>query len=51
MRYLISLKGKGVKITNLAGSWDVSAEEVAEIQASLAEARKKWSLPALTPPF
>jgi len=45
MRYLISLKGKGVKITDLAGSWDVSEEEVAEIRASLAEAWKKWRLP------
>jgi len=47
MRYLISLKGKGVKITDLAGSWDVSDEEVAEIRASLAEAWKKWRLPEL----
>jgi len=45
MRYLISLKGKGVKITDLAGSWDVSDEEVAEIRASLTEAWKKWKLP------
>ena len=47
MRYLISLKGKGVKITDLAGSWDVSEEEVAEIRASLAEAWKKWRIPEL----
>jgi len=47
MRYLISLKGKGVKITDLAGSWDVSDEEVAEMRASLAEAWKKWRLPEL----
>jgi len=47
MRYLITLKGKGVKITDLAGSWDVSEEEVAEIRASLKEAWKKWRLPEL----
>jgi len=47
MKYLISLKGKGVKITDLAGSWDVSEEEVAEIRASLTEAWKKWRIPEL----
>ena len=47
MRYLLSLRGKGVKITDLAGSWDVSDEEVAEIRASLTEAWKKWRLPEL----
>jgi len=44
MRHLITLKGKGVKITDLAGSWDVSEEEVVEIKASLREAWKKWML-------
>jgi len=47
MKYLISLKGKGVKITDLAGSWDISEEELAEIRASLTEAWKKWRLPEL----
>jgi len=47
MRYLIALKGKGVKITDLAGSWDISAEEVAEIKTSLTEAWRKWRLPEL----
>jgi len=47
MRYLLSLRGKGVKITDLAGSWNVSDEEVAEIRASLTEAWKKWRLPEL----
>lgn len=47
LRYLIRLKGKGVKITDLAGSWDVSDEEAAEMLASLAEAWKKWRLPEL----
>jgi len=44
MRYLFTLKGKGVKITDLAGSWDVSEEEVVEIKASLTESWKKWIL-------
>jgi len=38
MRYLISLRGKGAKITDLAGSWDVYEEEVAKIGASPTEA-------------
>lgn len=38
MKYLISLKGKGVRITDLAGSWDISEEELMEIKASLTEA-------------
>lgn len=42
MKYLLSLRGKGVKITDLAGSLDISEEELAEIKASLAEAWRKW---------
>jgi len=45
IRYLLSLRGKGMKITDLAGSWDVSEEEVAQMRASLTEAWKKWRLP------
>lgn len=45
MKYLISLKGKGARITDLADSWDISDEELAEIKASLTEAWKKWRLP------
>lgn len=47
MQYLLSLKskGKGAKITDLAGSWDMSDEEWATIKASLEEAWKKWKLP------
>lgn len=46
VRYFLSLKSgeRGVKITDLAGSWDMSAEEWAEIKASLEEAWKKWKL-------
>lgn len=43
MKYLLSLRGKGVKITDLAGSLDISEQELAEIKASLAEAWRKWS--------
>ncbi|MDH5811835.1 MAG: hypothetical protein QE160_06175 [Candidatus Verstraetearchaeota archaeon] len=46
MRYLLSLKSrnKKVRITDLAGSWDLSDEEWAEIKISLTEAWKKWKL-------
>ena len=47
MGYLISLRGKGAKITDLAGSWDISDEELAEIKASLTEAWKRWKIPEL----
>ncbi len=47
MKYLLEHKGKrkGAKITDLAGSWDMSDEEWAEIKASLAEAWKRWKPP------
>ena len=45
LKYLIALRGKGVKITDLAGSWDVSEEEVVEMRTSLTEAWRKWRLP------
>jgi len=47
VRHLITLRGKGVRITDLAGSWDVSEDELAEIRASLREAWRKWRLPEL----
>ena len=47
MKYLVNRHEKGSKITDLAGSWDVTEEEVAEIKASLVEAWKKWKLPKL----
>ena len=47
MEYLISLRGKGTKITDLAGSWDISDEELAEIKASQTEAWKRWRMPEL----
>ncbi|MEM3700763.1 MAG: hypothetical protein QXL57_07880 [Candidatus Bathyarchaeia archaeon] len=44
MRYLLSLerRKRGVVISDLAGSWDMSDEEWVKIKASLAEAWKKW---------
>lgn len=42
MRYLISLKEKGTKITDLAGTWDITDHELAEIKNSLKEAWKRW---------
>lgn len=42
MKYLISVRGKGKRITDLAGSWDISDAELAEIKASLTEAWKRW---------
>jgi hypothetical protein len=47
LNYLISTKGKSVKITDLAGSWEISDDELAEIKASLAEAWKRWRLTEL----
>jgi len=47
MRYLVDLREKGLKISDLAGSWDITEEEIAEIKASLAEAWRKWRLPKL----
>jgi len=44
MKYLISLREKTTKITDLAGSWDISDTELAEIKTSLKEAWKRWKL-------
>jgi len=33
---------RGAKITDLAGSWDMSDKEWAKIKASLAEAWRRW---------
>lgn len=47
LSYLVSTRKKGVKITDLAGSWEISDDELTEIKASLAEAWKRWRLPEL----
>lgn len=46
VRYLLSLRGRkrGVRITDLAGSWDMSDEEWVEIRDGLAEAWKRWKV-------
>ena len=36
---------KGVKISDLAGSWKISDEEAEEIKASIDAAWKKWKIP------
>jgi hypothetical protein len=47
MRHLIRLREKGVRITDLAGSWSITDEEIKEIKASISEAWKKWKPPEL----
>ena len=47
VRHLITTKRKGIRITDLAGSWDISEDELTEIWASLREAWRRWRLPAL----
>jgi len=43
IKYLLSLrKKKQLKITNLAGSWDMRDEEWAEIKASLLKSWERW---------
>jgi len=47
MRYLLSLrerKRRGVVITDLAGSWDMSDEEWAEIKVDLEGAWRRWKV-------
>ncbi len=47
MKHLIRLREKGVKITDLAGSWNVTDAEIREIKASIKGAWKKWKPPEL----
>jgi hypothetical protein len=42
MKHLTRLREKGRKITDFAGSWSVTDEEIKEIKASISEAWKKW---------
>jgi len=44
MKYLINLKEKNTKITDLAGTWDITDKELVEIKTSLKEAWKRWKL-------
>ena len=42
MKHLINRRKKGTKISDLAGSWDLTDEEVKEIKASIIQAWEKW---------
>ncbi len=44
MKYLIKRKEKGRKISDLAGSWNLTDREHKEIKNSLDESWKKWKL-------
>jgi len=44
MKYLIKRKEKGKKISDLAGSWNLTDLEHKEIKNSLDESWKKWKL-------
>jgi len=44
MKYLIKRKEKGRKISDLAGSWNLTDREHKEIRTSLDESWKKWKL-------
>lgn len=42
MKHLINRKKKGTKISDLAGSWDLTDEELTEIKASINKAWEEW---------
>jgi hypothetical protein len=42
MKHLIKLRKRGTRISDLAGSWDVTAEELEEIKFSISRAWEKW---------
>ena len=44
MKDLIKRKDKGRKISDLAGSWNITDTEFKEIQTSIEETWKKWNL-------
>jgi hypothetical protein len=44
MKDLIKRREKGRKISDLAGSWNVTDAEFKEIKASIDESWKKWKL-------
>ena len=43
MKDLIKRKEKGRKISDLAGSWNITETEFTEIQTSIEEKWKKWN--------
>lgn len=42
MNHLIKQKERGSRISDLAGSWSVTDEELAEIKISISEMWQKW---------
>jgi predicted nucleic acid-binding Zn-ribbon protein len=47
MKYLMKEKEKGKKITDLAGSWNITDKELKQIKTSISEAWKTWTPPEL----
>jgi predicted transcriptional regulator len=44
MKDLIKRREKGRKISDLAGSWNITDAEFKEIKTSIAESWKKWNI-------
>lgn len=44
IKHLTKKKKKGTKISDLAGSWDMSDEEAKEIEAAIDRSWEKWNL-------
>lgn len=42
MKHLINKRRKGKKITDLAGSWNITDEEAKEIKASISQVWETW---------
>jgi predicted MarR family transcription regulator len=42
MKHLINKRRKGKKITDLAGSWNITDEEAQEIKASIRQVWETW---------
>jgi predicted CopG family antitoxin len=45
IKQLTKRRKKGVKISDLAGSWKISDKEAREIKTSIDAAWKKWKIP------
>jgi predicted CopG family antitoxin len=45
IKQLTKRRKKGVKISDLAGSWKMGDKEAEEIKASISAAWKKWKIP------
>jgi predicted CopG family antitoxin len=42
IKHLIKRRKRGTRISDLAGSWDVTDEELKEIKFSISQAWEKW---------